>query len=329
MKRRSFGRGSLVATFFSFLFWPLSVLAGAPPETLPLVEMALENIKALDRPGEMGLATIFDGNKYVQCRRIADQGLRCESAGALMQPSLAHILTPERVGRLAALGWSLDPSFGNYAQIFPADLASRVIAERILQALGEGYDADLPRITITTDWVVKQNCPPRSGPSQNLAGMINDAPSMAATATHACSYMPPPSPSIRSAADLMEIYGRRVTGEIQRLRVNIERNIFVIMDTQGGYVQCAPQSSPAAIFCEAASADSWPVLANVLTTERVARLRELGFSDPGRTPNFWKVYPLGSIDDAAIGRELLTILYDVYGYKGLPKLAIKTEKRAN
>jgi hypothetical protein len=29
---------------------------------------------------------------------------------------------------------------------------------------------------------------------------------------------------------------------------------------------------------------------------------------------------------AAAGRELLTILFDVYGYNGSPKLAFKTEK---
>src|SRR5437870_6337505 len=64
------------------------------------VETALANVTALNRPGQDGFATVWDGNKYVQCRRLPDQALRCESAGALMQPSLARVLTPERVARL-------------------------------------------------------------------------------------------------------------------------------------------------------------------------------------------------------------------------------------
>jgi hypothetical protein len=80
-------------------------------------EQALANIASLERPDQDGLATIWDGNKYVQCRRMPDKPLHCEAAGALMQPSLAHTLIPDRVARLAALGWSLDPSFSNYAPI--------------------------------------------------------------------------------------------------------------------------------------------------------------------------------------------------------------------
>jgi hypothetical protein len=50
-----------------------------------------------------------------------------------------------------------------------------------------------------------------------------------------------------------------------------------------------------------------------------------GFADPGRAPNYWKSYPADQFDDAAIARELLTILHEVYGYAGLPKLKVKTE----
>ena len=91
-----------------------------------------------------------------------------------------------------------------------------------------------------------------------------------------------------AAADLLATYGPRVTGEIQRLRINFERHIFVVFETGGGYVQCAPQTQPPAIYCEAQSADSWPVLARILTADRVARLHAAGFADPGRTPNYWK-----------------------------------------
>lgn len=66
--------------------------------------------------------------------------------------------------------------------------------------------------------------------------------------------------------------------------------------------------------------------ASVLTPERVARLHDAGFADPGRAPNYWKRYAVDQVDDAGIARELLTVLHDVYGYSGLPTLKVKTEK---
>ncbi len=320
-------RGTGYAFMFSALvLLPGAAAAGSAPTSQSRIEAVLENIAALDRPGEEGLATFWDGNKYVQCRRTRDHVLRCEAAGALMQPSLDHILTPERVARLTVLGWRIDPSFGTYAQNFPADLPSSEIAGRILQVLAEGYDADLANLEVESDWIASQRCPPRNGPTQDLAGMINDSPAMAATAIRACAYTPPILPSVHSAADLISFYGTRVTGEIQRLRVNGDRRIFVVLETDIGYVQCLPQASPRAIYCGAHSADSWPALASILTGERIARLHAAGFADPGRAPNYWKIYPLDQFDDAAVARELLTILYDVYGYNGSPKLAFKTEK---
>ena len=89
-----------------------------------------------------------------------------------------------------------------------------------------------------------------------------------------------------------------------------------------------PNRRPA-IYCEAESADSAPVLASVLTPERVVRLHAAGFSDPGRAPNYWRIYRFDEFNDAAIARELLTILYDVYGYNGSPKLTVATEKGDN
>lgn len=106
------------------------------------VEAVLSNIMELERPGQMALATIWDGNKYIQCRRVKGQPLRCEAAGALMQTSLARVLVPERVARLATLGWLLDPRFGNYVQSFAAGVPVSQIADAILQALKEGYDAN-------------------------------------------------------------------------------------------------------------------------------------------------------------------------------------------
>jgi hypothetical protein len=162
----------------------------APQPGISRVEAALQNIMSLVRPGQDGFATIWDGNKYVQCGLRPDRSLRCEAAGALMQPSLGRVLVAERVARLAALGWHLDPSFGNYVQTFPPGMPTSRIADRILQALAEGYDANLADLEVQSTWVASEPCPPRNGPSQNLAGIVSNAPSMAATAVHACAYRP-------------------------------------------------------------------------------------------------------------------------------------------
>ncbi len=308
--------------------WESGLADSSPQAGGPRIEAALQNVMTLERPGQDGFATIWDGNKYVQCARLRDRNLKCEAAGSLMQPSLDQVLTPERVSRLKALGWRLDPSFGNYVQIFPADIAASVLANRILQVLAEAYDADVASLQVESTWVTSEPCPPRNGPTQNLAGMVNDAPSMAATAVHACAYRPKPDlgPSLAagSTAELIDLYGARVTGEIARLRVNIDRRVFAVFQAGIGYVQCEPDSPPA-IYCEAQSAESWEALASVLTPERVGRLHAAGFADPGRAPNYWKKYS-DQVDNPAIAHELLAILHDVYGYNGLPKLKVITEE---
>lgn len=318
------------ALLLALLGWAGPGMADPPQDGRSRVVAALENVMALERPGQVGLAAVWDGDKYVQCRRVGERVLHCEAAGALMQPSLGHVLVPERVKRLAELGWRLDASFGNYAQTFPANTRASQIADRILQTLSEGYDVDLATLDVETDWIDSEPCPPRNGPGQNLAGLINDAPAMAATAVHACALAQPPGstppPSPLSADALVGLYGPRVTGDVQRLRVNIEREVFFVLQTDTGYIQCQPETATRSIYCEAESADSWPVLANVLTPERLARLHAAGFADPGRAPNYWKAYPIGAGDDAAIARELLTILHDVYGYTGSPKLEFASEK---
>jgi len=294
------------------------------------IEAALQNIMTLDRPGQDGFAAIWDGNKYVQCGRSRDHGLRCEAAGTLMQPSLERVLTPEHVSRLTALGWRLDPSFGNYVRTFPSDATASTVANNILQVLAEAYGVSVADLQAESNWVLSEPCPPRNGPTQNLAGMINDAPSMKRTAIHACSYKPRadlgPTHPASTTAELIEFYGARVTGEIGRLRVNAERNVFVVFEAGIGYVQCEPNSPPLEIYCEAQSADSWEALASVLTPDRVARLHAVGFADPGRAPNYWKRYPAEQFDNVAIAHELLAILHDVYGYNGLPMLKVKTEE---
>ena len=317
--------------FCANIFIGTSIARAEPQHTSQSrVEAAVENITSLNRPGHDGYAAVWDGNKYVQCRRLADRSLRCEAAGTLMQPSLEHVLTAERLGRLTELGWRLDPSFGSYVQIFPADAQSSFIADKIIQVLGQAYDADVAELEVESTWVRSEPCPPRNGPSQNLAGIVNDSPIMAATAVHACAYRPKadlgPNLPANSTAELIGFYGAKVTAEIQRLRVNARRQVFAIFDPGIGYVQCRPDFSPPTIYCEAQSAESWQALTVILTPERVRRLHELGYADPGRAPNYSKTYAIDQLDDAAIAHELLTVLREVYGYSGQPTLKISTEE---
>ncbi|MBV9511923.1 MAG: hypothetical protein JO303_16745 [Caulobacteraceae bacterium] len=307
---------------------PPPVPAEAPAAIQARLEAALQNIETLERPGQDGYAAVWDGNKYVQCGLAAKGALRCEAAGALMQPSLDYVLSPAKVQALGAMGWRLDPGFGNYVQIFPARLPLPQVAGQILQALTEVYGADPSHMEVETDWLASEPCPPRNGPSQNLAGLVNDAPAMAATAVHDCIYLGdrsgPAQP--QGVADLIKQYGPRATGEIQRLRINLDRRVYVILDAGIGYVQCEPETSPPSIYCEAQSAESWPALASVLTPERVGLLHAAGFSDPGRAPNYWRSYPLDSATDQAIADQLLQVLHDVYGYAGASPLTFRSEK---
>ncbi|MGH6797043.1 MAG: TY-Chap domain-containing protein [Roseiarcus sp.] len=294
------------------------------------IEAALTNITTLVRPGQDGLALIFDGNKYVQCRRMPVRTTRCEAGGVLMQPSLGRVLTPARIARLGELGWSLDSSFGNYVRTFADGEPAGRIAEAIVQARAEGYDADIPHLEVQSDWIASRPCPPRNGPRQDRAGSIEDPPPIASGALRGCVYTPPsdasPRPLNGSTTELIDLYGARITGEIQRLRVNLDRDIYVVFATGIGFVQCAPETHPPSIVCEAQSADAWPPLAAVLTPDRVARLHAAGFADPGREPTYLKSYPLDGSDDATIAHELIAILHDVYGYGGAQKLQVLTEK---
>lgn len=291
------------------------------------IDDALQNVTALVRAGQVGYATFWDGNKFIQCRRWPDRTMRCEAAGTTMQPSLKSALTGERLARLATLGWVLDPSFGNYVQTFPAGMATARVADHVLRTLTEAYGAEAEKLEISTKWVADVTCPPRAGFSQNLAGSVNDAPSMNATAVHACSYKPQSkTPQIaNSAAELITIYGPTVTAEIQRLRINAAREVFAIFGAGIGYIQCMPETPPPALYCEAQSAESWPALAAIITPERVARLHNAGYADPGRAPNYWKIHSFDKVTDTAIASEILTILHEVYGYTGTQELEIQTK----
>ena len=291
------------------------------------VDEALQNITDLVRPGRIGYATIWDGNKYVQCRRQPDRAMRCEAAGTSMQPSLRNVLTGDRLKRIASLGWTIDPSFGNYAQTFPPDAPTARIAEHVLQILSEAYGADITALEIKTDWIADVPCPPRNGPTQNLAGIVNDAPAMRATALHTCSYVAASDTPKRagSASELIAIYGATATAEIQRLRINAARRVFAVFSAGIGYVQCMPETPDSALYCEAQSAESWAALTSILTPDRVSLLHKAGYAEPGRAPNYWKSYPFDKYSAAAVASEILTILHDVYGYDGATKLEVLTE----
>jgi hypothetical protein len=313
--------------------------AGAEPVPSPkaaLVEAALLNVLSLNRPGEDGYATVWDGNKYVQCRPDNDGGFRCEAAGSSMQPSLDQVLTPSKTAILGSLGWMLDMHFGNYVRTFPAATRRSLVASEIIRTLVSAYDADPNTLEVETDWVRSEPCPPRNGPSQNLAGMVNDAPSMKTTSVHACGQLisadlgfdPTTALGKSTASAILSIEEIEIAGEIDRLRINLHRSVHVLFDIDIGYIQCQPETAPEAIYCEAASAYSWPALAGVLTPDRVARLHATGYADPGRAQNYSKTYPLTQFSDQAIAQELLQLLRDAYGYNGGWAIKIETEKPA-
>ena len=322
------------AVFIATLLGLAACIAQAPTGSAKAkIEVALKTATISKQAGKRNYAWVWDHNAYIQCWVLPDRAMRCESAGALMQPSLRHILVADR---LARQGWRLDPSFGNYARTFPAGTPLDQVADEILAALASGYGATIFELEIENSWVASEPCPPRNGPGQNLAGLIDDAPAMAPTAVHGCAYVPLPDTSIApqpktptgSAEDLIHLYGDAVMREIDRLRASRGDRRFVVLLIDAGYVQCETQIDPHKIYCEAESADLWPALAAILTPDRVAHLHEAGFADPGLTQNYSRIYRLDAVDDRAIARALLTILHDVYGYDGTPPLKRGNEHAA-
>lgn len=305
----------------------IAALAQSPVQS---IDEVLENISTVIRRGKVGYATVWDGNKFVQCRRTADRQMRCEAAGTTMQPSLARILTVERRGRLEALGWTLDPTFGNYARTFSAETPTRRMAADILQALVDSYDVNVDEIELSTRWVADVPCPPRAGYSQNLAGSVGDAPGVLAYAVTTCQFTPDVSPdkasTDQSLDQLRASYGARIKAELQRLRLNRDRPVWVVFDVGIGYVQCAPETPKLTLYCEAQSEESWAALSAVITPERRSILRSAGYADPGRAPNYSKSYPMSSQDEVATADQILTILHSVYGYVGRIPLETRTER---
>jgi len=89
-------------------------------------------------------------------------------------------------------------------------------------------------------------------------------------------------------------------------------------------VQCGPESQQA-LYCEAQSPQGSAELATVITPARLARLHALGYAAPGRATNYWKRYAFDKYTDSAVAADVLTLLYDVYGYTGAAPHAVKTE----
>jgi hypothetical protein len=59
-----------------------AVLANEPAQPgKSCVEGALQDILSLERSGQRGFATVWDGNKYVKCERRDDGEVRCDAAG--------------------------------------------------------------------------------------------------------------------------------------------------------------------------------------------------------------------------------------------------------
>jgi hypothetical protein len=128
---------------------------------------------------------------------------------------------------------------------------------------------------------------------------------------------------------LQALYGARVTGEIQRLRIDANPAMFVILDTGAGYIQCQIASSPTAIYCEAQSAYGWPAMKARLTPERIAHLHTAGYDDSGRSENYSKMYRVGQFKDEQMADEILALLNEVYGYADMGGFVIHTEQSRN
>lgn len=301
-----------------------------PAKAAAKVVAALDNIASISRPGRVGYATIWSYNQYIQCRRLPTQDWRCEAAGTLMQPSLKRVLTPERITQLETTGWLLDPAFGNYAHTFPASMATSTIAAAIVATLTGIYGAKPDTIETATDWVADVTCPPRHGPTQNLAGMISDDPAVRNQLIRTCAYQPSPELAVGeplpSLDALQKTYGPLVNAELNRLWINRSKRVFVVFDPGLGYIQCMPDRDPEGFYCEAQSEDSYPALAALLDEKRKAILHDAGFADPGETPNYWKRYSAGDHTTTDIAQDILKILHDVYGYRGATKLKVKTER---
>jgi hypothetical protein len=220
------------------------------------------------------------------------------------------------------------------------------VAKAVLTALLQGYRIDPSELKYKSDRIVSKACPQRNGPSHNLAGVILESPAMASSAVYGCAYRPsgpagdsatlPIAPTKEDAgasdtadgleSSAMALEQSLIAQEIARLSSHIGgARTYAIFDAGVGYLQCEPIKEDYAIYCEAASAESDPALAAVLTAQRVAALRAAGFTEPGLRQNYWRYYKLSEFSDDAIAAALLGLLRDVYGYDGFETIQIEDE----
>jgi hypothetical protein len=308
------------------------------------VARALENISTLIRPGRVGYATIWDFNAYVQCRRLENGAMRCEAAGSLLQPTLANLLLRENLNVLTDRGWELEADFGNFVQVFQPDASIDSISTIIVTTLRHAYTADVDALETRTSWIKDEPHPPRNGYTQNLAGLVNDAPAMLPTSVrtvadvHAAleaaseprlsvagnDNLPSEQASaqVQTLAELLSLFADTVAAEIQRLRINTDDYSYTVFAADIGYVQCRPGRGDS-LYCEALAPESWPDIERLVPPEHLAMLKTFGYADPGRTPNYSKLYMLDEMTDQQIAGEILKILFHVYGYRAATDLEIE------
>ncbi len=81
----------------TLIFLSESASADPPAASKSRFDTALQNILILERPGQDGYATFWDGNKCIQCGRTKGRGLRHEAAGTLMGEAMPKFdQTPDK-----------------------------------------------------------------------------------------------------------------------------------------------------------------------------------------------------------------------------------------
>jgi hypothetical protein len=90
-----------------------------PLSAKPKVIEALDHVRNLARPRQDIYATIWEGDKFVQCHAPSDQGLSCETASPTLQPALEGVLTPDRRKRLRFWAGALSQALAPIAKASP------------------------------------------------------------------------------------------------------------------------------------------------------------------------------------------------------------------
>lgn len=123
---------------------------GTPVQAV--IVKALTEITTLKRPGKTPYAYFADGEKYIQFQKLPDGAFFCRGA-SMVTPSLRDVLVPERLGALAALGWTMDPDDGTFIQFFQPETEIPRVATVIEQTLAVAYDADVSSLRVETRWM--------------------------------------------------------------------------------------------------------------------------------------------------------------------------------